>query len=196
MRKVGPLKCCSTRKYESKHKESKNYASVNRSRLNSPYSLLLKHQLNLNYRFIQNKGFGERLRLGVVLTEGLNLIENYNKFKHFIDNSNVEKLRLTSWIEVYGTRYQSGLIIITEKKECSLSFGKIQHTFFVDNDKNQVFFTYTEVKVSSIVEHMGAFEVYETNKWGFISQQKLITHKTLGMHRLSDNKYYISTIPM
>ena len=45
MRKLGPMKSAAIRKFESEHKESKNYASVNRSRVNSPYSLALKHQL-------------------------------------------------------------------------------------------------------------------------------------------------------
>lgn len=47
--KMGPLKNLSCARFEAKHKEIKQYAKVIASRLNPPYTLALKQQLQLTH---------------------------------------------------------------------------------------------------------------------------------------------------
>lgn len=57
MKKYGPLNSMSTIRFEAKHKQLKSFSKVTSSRLNSSYTLAVKHQLNLCYRFVCAEGF-------------------------------------------------------------------------------------------------------------------------------------------
>jgi len=61
MQQRGPLKQMSSIRFEAKHKELKQTANAITSRKNPAYTLAVKHQLQLNYRFILNRGFENRL---------------------------------------------------------------------------------------------------------------------------------------
>lgn len=68
-------------RFEAKHKQLKETAKSVSSRTNSAYTLALKHQLQLNYRFILGKGFEKRLEWGVRLHKSLTDVECYTDFK-------------------------------------------------------------------------------------------------------------------
>ena len=100
---------------------------------------------------------------------GLDKIENYSSFKNLIINKNTENWISTTWLEVCGTKYQNGIIVTLKKTESALHFGKIEHSLV--NENEEAFFMYKEINILSFVEHMQAFEVVETNNWGFITQK-------------------------
>lgn len=52
MQQIGPFKYMSSIRFEAKHKELKQIANAITSRKNPAYSLVMKHQLQFNCRFI------------------------------------------------------------------------------------------------------------------------------------------------
>lgn len=70
MRLTGPIRNMSCIRFEAKHKELKATAKVVISRKNPSYTLALKQQLLLNYRFISQKRFCKRVEMGTMLSTG------------------------------------------------------------------------------------------------------------------------------
>ena len=56
-------------------------AKVVASRTNPSYTLALKQQLLLNYRFVLQKGFCKRVDMGPILCDQLALMDGFNNFK-------------------------------------------------------------------------------------------------------------------
>lgn len=64
MKTFGPLHNMSSIRYEAKHKQLKENSKVVSSRKNASYTLALKHQLQLCFRFVRNEGFSQRITYG------------------------------------------------------------------------------------------------------------------------------------
>lgn len=64
MREYGPMKHMSSIRFEGKHKQIKQNTKVVTSRKNPSYTFALKHQLQVCDRFLNNKGFSNRVYYG------------------------------------------------------------------------------------------------------------------------------------
>ncbi|XP_070516623.1 uncharacterized protein [Cardiocondyla obscurior] len=111
LRRLGPLKHLSCFRYEAKHKQLKEYAKVVRSRTNSPYTLALKHQLNLSHRFRIKKGFLDRFNLGPALCKELDNLPDFLYFKDILPLNFQYEYILNTWIEVNGIRYYKNMAV-------------------------------------------------------------------------------------
>jgi len=111
MQQTGPLKQMSFIRFEAKHKELKQTANVTTSRKNPAYTLAMKHQLQLNYRFILNRGFENRLEWGIILHENLTKIDCYNNFQNILPFVSFDNYKCVSWIKVNGTFYKPNMCV-------------------------------------------------------------------------------------
>lgn len=119
MQQIGPLKQMSSIRFEAKHKELKQTANAITSRKNPAYSLALKHQLQLNCRFISNKGFEKRLEWGITLHENLMHIDLLNNFKCKLQFISFDSYKCVSWAKVNGTFYKPNMVIVIDKSKFS-----------------------------------------------------------------------------
>lgn len=133
---MGPLKYLSCMRFEAKHKEIKQNAKVVTSRRNPSYTLTLKHQLKLTYRFIKNKGFENRFSVGVVLKDKLTQLDNYNNFKNALSEDINENYFPVSWLNINGIVYKPGMIIEVDTDGIFRFFGHIQYIMILNNDQH------------------------------------------------------------
>lgn len=81
MRKYGPLRNLSCIRFEGKHKLAKFDAKAMNFHKNSSFTLVLKEQLRLCYRYMSNTGFQSRIVFNTVLYKA-SCIENYEQLQY------------------------------------------------------------------------------------------------------------------
>jgi len=112
--KYGPLKNLSCMRFQAKHKQVIAYSKIMSSQKNIAYSLALKHQLKLCYRFVCNEGFGNRISHGAIIG---NFSETKERLylKSTISFTKYRSFQCFNWIQINGTRYEINNIIRTNK---------------------------------------------------------------------------------
>lgn len=190
MQEFGPLKQMSCIRFEAKHKVLKEVAKSVTSRKNPAYTLALKHQLQLNYRFILCKGFEKPLQCGVTLYRNLTDVEFYTDFKNILSSDSFNNCESISWVKVNGTFYKPNMIILIDK---NYKFAKIE--YILKNDLCDLFFICKELKTLRYCTHVWAYEVIESQVWNFVSQSKLNTYNVYNIHVSVEGKKYIPVWP-
>lgn len=135
MKQFGPPKQMSSIRFEAKHKELKETAKFVSSRTNPAETLTLKHQLQLNFRFISAKGFEKRLKEGVTLHKSLKDVECYVDFKNILPSDSFNNYESISWIKVNGTFYKPKMVILVDN---DYKFALIQ--YILKNNLCDIFF--------------------------------------------------------
>ncbi|KAL0100519.1 hypothetical protein PUN28_019669 [Cardiocondyla obscurior] len=122
MKNTGPL--MSSIRFEAKHHQLKNYAKVIISRTHAPYTLALKHQLKLCYRFVCQERVFNRLQHDKIMK--LTEISEYFDIKNVLHSKICNNLNLNSvsWTIVNGTRYEINIVCTNIYDR---SIGQIQH---------------------------------------------------------------------
>lgn len=187
MRLTGPIRNMSCIKFEAKHKELKASAKVVTSRVNPTYTLALKQQLLLNYRFISQKGFCKRIDMGTTLCDQLMNMNVFDDFKTVVPSELINRVKCVSWVEVNGTKYKLNMIIRVDNGDHN--FGQIQFTL-IDN-KHNAYFIYKAINTIRFVEHYYAYMITVSNFWGFVSQKKLVEYAPLSIHLSATGMSYI-----
>ncbi|XP_044582966.1 uncharacterized protein LOC123263985 [Cotesia glomerata] len=125
IKNMGPANEFSYSKYESFHKLSKAQANIVNSRVNIIYTVALKIQLHLCYKFISESGLEDRIEYGDV-SDLDNYTDNAFSFWKSIEKHSV------SWLKVNGTLYKPSYLIyvkndvINEQEKASwLSFKEV-----------------------------------------------------------------------
>lgn len=185
MQEIGPLKHMSFMRFEAKHKELKQTANAVTSRRNPAYTLSMKHQLQLNYKFMLNKGFEKRLDWGIILYENITNINCYNNFKSVLPFALFHNYKCVSWVKVYGTFYKPKMVIVIDKG--NFKFGDVE--YILKNDLCEIFFLYKEFKTIKFCTHFYAYEVKETHSWGFVPHSKLEMYKPCNTHLVEGKRY-------
>lgn len=185
MQEIGPLKYMSSMRFEAKHKQLKQIANAITSRQNPPYTLSIKHQLKLNYRFMLNEGFEKHVEWGKILHDNLTNIDCYNNFRSILPVASFDNYKCVSWVKVLGTLYKPKMVIVINKNNCI--FGSIQ--YILRNELCKIFFLYKEVQAIEFSTHLYAYEVTETDSWKFISHSKLETYKACNIHSIGGKNY-------
>ena len=105
MRKFGPLMQFSCFRFEGKYKGFKDTASSMTSRQNPSYSLSLKHQLEMSYRFFLNRGFTKCIEAGPEISN-LHKMFDYSNFNHVLPKDwNGDNYVSVNWVRVNGTYF-------------------------------------------------------------------------------------------
>jgi len=188
--RMGPLKNLSCIRFEAKHKEIKQYAKVITSRLNSPYTLALKHQLQLTHRFISNKGFENRFSVGNILKNSIQQLDNYDNIKYTLFEDINENYFPVSWLNINGTIYKPGMILEINTDGIFRFFGIIY--YIITNTKQCVYYIYKKLDTVRFSKHVHAFEVVRTEIWSCVAHSKLISFFPSSIHVMADEKHYVS----
>lgn len=149
------------------------------------------YDINYNFAtFLCNQGFEDRICLGSIISK-LNLINNYGLFKKFLPSNIFKDYDTVNWIAINGIKYDINNSLICIKTDINTTFGKVKH-IIVSPSKN-VYFLYIKLITVCYCRHLSAFEVKETQEWGFISQKNLADCFAYYVHIMSDKKSYVPT---
>lgn len=189
--KYGPLKNLSCMRFEAKHKQVIAYSKTMSSRTNIAYSLALKRQLKLCYRFVCNEGFGNRISHGATIGNFSDTKERLY-LKSSISFTKYKSFQCFNWIQLNGTRYEINNIIRTNKitDNGPIAFGKI-NVIMLDCNNQKVYFVYTHFLIVGYSKHLTAYELELTKKIEYESQDNLKNYKTFITHLL-DAKIYVA----
>lgn len=167
MRKYGPLKNMTCIRFEGKHKQIKENSKICKTRLNPSFTLALRHQLQLCYRFFCNRDFEDHIYFGSIISK-LNLINNYKFFKNLLPFNEFEDYNSVKWITINGTKYEINSLACLNINEINPVFGKIKH--IIISPLKNIYFLYIEMITVCYCRHLSAFEVKETQQWGFLKK--------------------------
>ena len=187
IKRMGPPKFYCTIRCEGRHRLFKSYANVMNSRLNPEYSLALKNQFPLAYRFFDSEGFVDRLILGKVI-KNTKEFPCYYKFVHLISNNKMlENYELVTSVRVAGTLYKENYII--SYKDININFAKIK---FILVNKDSVYLLVFKLKIKKYEKHYGAFCVEETEETAILNHSCCLPSPTV-INILKDGKKYVTT---
>lgn len=124
MEHSGPISQFSCYKFEAKHKFLKKSTSVNSCKKKIAFSVAVKHQLHMCYRFQSSSSIHQTLEIGPA--------KNYNKFEItaivvFLpdDIKNDSNLIIPNCFQYKGTCFHDNLIIIIDENEFGPLFASI-----------------------------------------------------------------------
>lgn len=168
MEQCGPLSLIWSMRFESKHKQLKDTAKSITSRKNSPYTLALKHQLNMSYRVLSSVNT-INIKLGRRTLLSANTRLKYRNVEFLCSPFNIldDQIQFYSWIDFKGTIYNcnnmSVLINFSDNPNILPLFGLILSVFIITNN-NIPFLVCNTYNNNYFDEHLQAYNVQLTNK--------------------------------
>lgn len=189
IRMIGPLSRVWCMRWESKHRESKQYSNVSCNRINLPLSLSIKHQLIVCCRFLIQKGLERDVQYSLLDTISLKDFSDFKLFAHVVP-SHAKRFSRAKWVIVNGVKYNIGMVIVSALGEYFPVFSTINA--IVLQDKN-VWFIVKDLCVTKFDEHLHAYEVEvrPTCNWKFISLCDLVSHLPSSV-RVLNNRNFVS----
>jgi len=70
-------------RFEAKHLQIKEKSKTCKTRVNPSFTLSLKHQLQLCYRFLCNQGFTDDISVGTIVSK-LHVMNNYDYLQNLM----------------------------------------------------------------------------------------------------------------
>lgn len=129
--KFGPLVNIWSMRYEAKHRISKLYANVTNNRINICKSLAIKHQLQLNNKFISNTFLKQTDCGRKKSVSDMRITENI-ACQLQLELTNLYKC---NWVTVNGIKYTANMTLTLDFYEDKLlpKFGLIENIFIADD---------------------------------------------------------------
>ncbi|KAJ8674206.1 hypothetical protein QAD02_005468 [Eretmocerus hayati] len=187
MLKYGPLKILSCFRYEAKHRQLKQCSGATTSRVCPDYTIGVKHQLQLCYRFVKGEGFLSKIEYSPVLSK-LCDVKNLSCLTNLVPN-NLLQSNCYSWIRTGGTYYSLGCFINTHGIDGFPKFGKIEH--IIVDDSERVYFVFKKTSISQINQKLSAYEIHEKDTYGCVEQSSLKDYECYYGHKMTDGKLYV-----
>lgn len=188
MRTYGPLKSMTCTRFEAKHMQIKENSKICKTRVNSSFTLAVKHQLQLCYRFLCNQGLTDDISIGTIVSK-LHLISNYGRLQNLLPHDSFNDYDCITWIIINGNKYDLNSVICIRSNDNEYTFAKIK--YIIVSPSKHVFFLYTIMITVCYNRHFCAFEVNETQKWGFVSRKDLLDCTDYYIKVMSNGKHYI-----
>ncbi|XP_066595409.1 uncharacterized protein [Prorops nasuta] len=192
IRKYGPVKYISSFRFEAKHKNFKNGCCMVTSRKNPPHTISLNHQLQLNYRFLLNEGFSDRLHIGTSCELEICRNTDYYFFKDKLPDNIGTACKFVQWISIFGTKHKVGMAVVIDTDDIVLTFGKIK--YIMVTERHKIYFVIVQMHTKSFITHYHAYEVVETSVWQVVAQEHLTDYSPYNLHIQSDEKVLIACI--
>lgn len=187
MRHYGPLKFMTCMRFEGKHKQIKESSKISKSRKNPAFTLALRHQLHLCYKYLRNEFFVNGITVGNIISK-LHSIDHYEVFRDALPSDVLNNYDCVKWIEIYGTKYDNNSIICISNKDISPMFGEIKH--IIISPTSSVFFLYTKMNTLYYNRHVSAFQVEKTRNWSCISYNDLEDCSAYYIQTMTDNTIF------
>lgn len=81
---IGPLEPLSCMRMEAKHKEGKNIAHSSANRINLPYTITKRHQLNFCCRLLVERGLSSKVTFSTIHIMKVTEIKEFSAFYHIL----------------------------------------------------------------------------------------------------------------
>ncbi|KAJ8684618.1 hypothetical protein QAD02_020411 [Eretmocerus hayati] len=183
----GPLKVLSCLRFEAKHRQLKQCSQATTSRASPDYTIAVKHQLQLCYRFLKKDGFCENFESGPPLSKFKNA-KNFGTLRHLFPDYLSEK-NCYSWVRTGGTYYRLESFTNTSDIQGVAKFGKIVH--IIVDDRQDVYFIHKDISMSGLNVKFGAYEIEELDTYGCMKQNVLEDYECYFAHVMPDTKTYL-----
>lgn len=171
---LGPLTFYCTMRFEGKHKSMKDIGKNTTLRVNPAHTLAIKHQQNFIYRLFSKVGFSSRREHRPELMNSLSHDEEYALFSHMLPMEIENDYSLVSWVSLFGTSYEIGMVLNINSCNEALTFAQIQYILIINDDTG---FLYKKMKIVNILNYIQAYEVIEAEDWGWILQNDLYNYE-------------------
>ncbi|KAJ1518819.1 hypothetical protein ONE63_011566 [Megalurothrips usitatus] len=187
----GPVDHMSTRRFASKHRTLTIPAHSTMSRKQIAYTCALRHQLVQSFRFLSREPLAPRLEMGPSELVLLSEFDNFDSFKNSLPACIfMDKFTLScDWVNISGTVYKPGMVLVINVSENGLVFGELQAIFVKDSN---VVFVYRYFVTAGFNEHIHAYAISSSSKWGCKPAKDIFDHLPLYPHEdISGDKYVV-----
>lgn len=110
-------------RYEGKHKQLKDACKLVASRVNVSKTILKKHQLQLNYRFLQRKGLNIEIKKGQVLCKEVSFFKHHKLFGKKLSDNQKKSYKPISFININSACFRENSIILINHSATNIEFG-------------------------------------------------------------------------
>lgn len=176
----GPLVNIWCMRTEGKHKELKAYSNAITSRINLPFSIMMKQQFILANRKFSNRGFFDKIEFGPRNSNSQFLVSNLNaSFSCSSFLINTTEITIFNWAKVNGVEYKEHMVINTAS--INETFKLVEIKYVVSNITNdKVYLIVSEIFVEKFVSHYQSYKLSNavSNKLYLISIDELTSLPT------------------
>ncbi|KAJ1520357.1 hypothetical protein ONE63_003492 [Megalurothrips usitatus] len=189
--KVGPLKPLWTMRTEAKYKEIRQAAHVTSSRIKIDYTLSVKASLKLCGRLLTNKGLMRKFDYSPHCEEvSVRHLNEYVNFVHHLP-ANHDTWNIVKWVNVNGTLYKPGMVVVVSVGETFPNFGVINTISVV---AKQAKFLLKKLITRNFNSHLHSYRVSEDvswDSWYFVNQEDLVTYSPANVRTFFDGSSYV-----
>lgn len=175
---------------ERKHRQSKQTARVSLSRVNLPFTLMLKHALQLCFRFLSAIGFQNTVNVCGDIVKFCHLV-CYDHIKNFFHEGPDTMCTVTDKCVIFGTKYWSDCVVWYGIEDDKPLFGSA--VFFLAFDDNETYLILQKLETVYKNEHVNSYVVNPTKEWHIVKQSALPCfyplHKRVGA---GDGQSYVT----
>lgn len=186
LKQSGPLVNLWSMRYEQRHRQSKMTSNVSCNFKNMLITLASKAQLQLSHDILNREILSKNIAFSKK-TLKISLVTH----KLYFSKLEFNELLAVDWVEVKGTLYKPGMVIVVSCEELP-EFGLIHQIIL--HEKNKIYFVFKILHFVCFNRHLHAFEVENpdnSKKYSSIENSILHTYVPCILVTLSD-KYYVS----
>ncbi len=187
IRKFGPLKHCSTQRFESKHDESKQHVYRSKNRKNICKSMAEHHQSRQALIHTSPLLLGEG-RYTVTGVESVH-IRLYERVVQSLVEPYLQGFEIVpecKKVKVEGVQYSINSAVILGKTIDEYQFGVIRHIFIFDE---KAYLCTELLDVMEYSTHYHAYKVAESGYMKLVQVPKLLDYHPLGLYKVGGSDY-------
>ena len=188
IKRIGPIINVWCMRCEAKHKPSKLGAQVTNSRVNIPYSVALKHQLQFSYNLQCNNFLKNEIRFGRTQLLSLEKNPEVQKILPF-DFKYDSTIYSISWLEIDSITYKASMILTTNYEDELPLFAAIVQIFM--NSEKKFIYVAKKLETVGLNSHVGAYHITMTEKLIAISRDELFNNFPTSIHTAADGHFYL-----
>lgn len=185
IRNIGPAKFYWCFRFESKHRQLKEYCKNVNSRINVAKSLAIKCCLNFSKRIITHSGFHDTISNFKLVFE--DVLENKYYFQNLFLDSNLKnkKFKFYSDIEYCGMQYKQNLFLTKSAN----NFTNIYEIIDMVSDEQEIYIIGLNYLPIKFENHYQSFLINNsTDNYYFINLTEFDGPPT-SLHKINQNKY-------
>lgn len=181
MLNIGPVSLISSIRFEAKHQQFKEFARSSRSRLNTLYTLALRHQLKIahilfNYNEISIKS-RQITNSNKSFDVNIKILEKY-KIK-----SDLKSYTTYKWIEFMGIKYKKGIFIQISYNIFDLPiYYRIDHIILIND---QIYFCLEQMMSTFYSIHYQTINIKPSASFSYKSFESLINKQTFNSIKIN-----------
>lgn len=161
---------------EGKHKELKSYAKNITSRVNLPYSIMIKLQFKFSSRVHAQRGLIDAYDVGTLLKNNYSILAELQLKLPSIPSMS-ESYKVVNWLKINGIFYRYGLIFNISKDPNISKLVKIKYCISTKDNKS-ILFIVDQIQIEKFVSHYQAFKISDNvpEKLSVLTEKEFVSH--------------------